>query len=254
MDILQIIPTDRTTVERDTFQFHCHPGVSCYLSCCRHVDLLLFPYDIILLKNYLKISSENFLQRYARICDGSHPFFPGLRLKMDKDNDERCPFLGTNGCTVYKSRPSACRTYPLERGVEHLGHGLPLKIHYFLTHHPYCKGHFENNKFTIKQWERDQLLEECNHYNELWAELDAFFATNPWAGEGEAGPYQQLAFMVCYNIDKFRSYAQEKSLFSNFELSKEERRRIAKDDGALLRFGFDWLEFILGGRKRFTRK
>lgn len=254
MDLLSNLPDDRTLIGDSPFQFHCHSGVSCYLSCCRHVDLLLFPYDIIVLKNHLGISSHLFLQRYVQLCEGSHPFFPGLLLRMNKDDDEKCHFLGKEGCTVYASRPSACRTYPLERGVERPGHGMPLQIHYFMTHHPYCKGHFENREFTIEQWERDQLLEECNYYNDLWAELDAFFATNPWAGEGKGGPYQQLSFMVCYNIDDFRMYAEKNALLSKFELSKEQRRRIARDDGALLRFGFDWLEFILGGRKKLRQK
>jgi len=98
------------------------------------------------------------------------------------------------------------------------------------------------------------MLHECNQYNDCWAELDAFFATNPWAGEGKAGPYQQLAFMVCYNIDAFRSYAEQHELLKVFKLHKEDRRRILNDDGALLRFGFDWLEFFLGGRKKLTKK
>lgn len=254
MNLSHELAGDRTQIGDAPFRFHCHSGVSCYLSCCRRVDLLLFPYDVIVLKNHLKLRSSDFLRKYVEICQGSHAFFPGLKLKMTEDGDEQCPFLGKEGCNVYKNRPSACRTYPLERGVERPGHGLPLKIHYFMTHHPYCKGHFENKQYTVEQWERDQLLEEYNYYNDLWAEVDAFFATNPWAGEGVAGAYQQLSFMVCYNIDDFRSYAQKNSLLGRFALTKEQRRRIERDDGALLRFGFDWLEYILGGRKKLKLK
>jgi len=212
--------------------------------------MLLFPYDVILLKNHLDISSSEFLRAYTRLCAGSHPFFPGLQLKMLDDEQRSCPFLAELGCSVYARRPSACRTYPLERAVERPGNDQPLRIHYFLTHHSYCRGHFEERRYSIKQWERDQMLDECNLYNDLWAEVDAFFATNPWAGEGAAGPYQQLAFMVCYNIDDFRSYVVHHDLLSRFRLSKEEKRRMKKDDGALLRFGFDWLETILGGRRK----
>jgi len=167
--------------------------------------------------------------------------------------DRSCPFLDEAGCSVYANRPSACRTYPLERAVERLGSGQPLRIHYFLTHHPYCLGHFEDRSYSVRQWERDQMLDACNQYNNLWAEMDALFASNPWAGEGAAGPYQQLAFMVCYNIDEFRSYAEKQRLLSRYRLAKEDRRRIEKDDGALLCFGFDWLETILGGRRKLTR-
>jgi uncharacterized protein len=246
------MPLGRTRIDGGTFRFQCHSGVSCFLSCCRDVDMLLFPYDIILLKNQLNLHSADFLRNYTQLCGGSHSFFPGLKLAMNEEGC--CPFLREEGCAVYKNRPSACRTYPLERGVENPGQGLELKIHYFMTHHPYCKGHDEQRNYSIIQWERDQILHECNQYNDVWAELDAFFSTNPWAGEGKAGPYQQLAFMVCYNIDDFRSYATKYNLLNEYQLSKEMRRRIQKDDGALLRFGFDWLEFILGGRRRIFKR
>ena len=123
-----------------------------------------------------------------------------------------------------------------------------------MTHHLYCKGHHEKRSYSIRHWERDQRLYEYNLYNDLWAELDAFFSTNPWAGEGLAGPYQKLAFMVCYNIDEFRSYVENHNLLNEFMMNKDERKRIVNDDGQLLHFGFGWLEFVLGGRKNLVRK
>lgn len=254
MDIENHLLPGRTTIENGRFQFHCHSRVSCYLHCCHNVDMLLFPYDIILLKEYLAINSTEFIERFTSITAGSHPFFPSLKLKMRENVERSCPFLGEQGCSVYVNRPSACRTYPLERGVENPGKGKSLKAHYFLTHHPYCKGHLESRSYTISQWERDQNLYDCNMYNDLWAELDAFFATNPWAGEGKAGPYQRLAFMVCYDIDRFRSYVETHQLLNGFHLRKDEVKRINKNDGALLQFGFRWLEFILGGRKLLAKK
>lgn len=254
MDEATYLPPGRTTLENNLFQFRCHSGVSCYLTCCRDVNMLLFPYDIVLLKNHLKISSTDFIERFAELCEGSHPFFPGLKLKLTPGNHSACPFLGQGGCTVYSSRPSACRTYPLERAVEYPGAGTTLKVHYFLTRHPYCKGHFEAHFYSVKEWERDQDLYDCNLYNDLWAELDAFFSTNPWAGEGKAGPYQKLAFMVCYDIDRFRNYVNEHALLDGFRLRKDERQRLKRNDGALLTFGFRWLEYILGGEKKLIKK
>ena len=88
----------------------------------------------------------------------------------------------------------------------------------------------------------------------MWAELDAFFATNPWAGEGKAGPYQRLAFMTCYDIDGYRSYVEQHNILGQFKLPKNDRRRIERNDEALLQFGFQWLEYILGGRKKLIKK
>lgn len=254
MDLEQCLLPGRTSINNHSFQFHCHPQVSCYLVCCHNVDMLLFPFDVILLKNHLGIHSKEFLERYIELCEGSHPYFPGIKLRMNADEQHSCPFLAENGCHVYRNRPSACRTYPLERGVEKPSPGKKLQVHYFMTHHPYCKGHFESRTYSIEQWERDQMLHECNDYNDRWAELDAFFATNPWAGEGKAGPFQQLAFLVCYNIDAFREYLEHHRLLNQFRISKEERRRILRDDGALMLFGFDWLETVLGGRQKLTKK
>jgi len=254
MDYENLIPSDREPIGKDPFHFHCHPEVPCFLTCCRNVNLHLYPYDILLLKKQLGITSSEVLERYTFVCEGSHPFFPGLKLKLLEDKAASCPFLSDQGCTVYANRPTACRTYPLERGLESTGKGHPLRIHYFLTHHPYCKGHFEERTYTARQWERDQNLHQCNLINDMWAELDAFFATNPWAGEGKAGPYQRLAFMVCYNIDDFRLYVERENILAQFKLPKVERRRIEGDDEALLQFGFRWIEFVLGGRTQLIRK
>ncbi len=123
-----------------------------------------------------------------------------------------------------------------------------------MTHHPYCKGHFEQRTYTLRKWEREQQLHEFNLFNELWAEVDAFFATNPWQGEGGAGPLQQLAFMVCYNIDDFRAYVETHQLLKQFKLDKNTRNRIKREDGALLQFGFQWLQYYIGRRPTLITK
>lgn len=231
----------------EPFRFRCHAGVSCFLACCRQVELRLYPYDVLRLKKRLGLHSADVLERHIRLGAGAHPFFPAVMLNMRADGDQLCPFLVENGCSIYADRPSACRTYPLERAVEKTAAG-ELRSHYFLTRHPYCKGHFEEQLCTIKQWEREQRIAEFNLFNDLWAEVDALFASNPWQGEGHGGPLQQLAFMVCYNIYAFRDYVGQHNLLAAFRLDRDQRRRIEQDDGELLKFGFAWLLHILGGQ------
>ena len=48
-----------------TFKFKCHPGVACFTECCRDINIILTPYDIIRLKNRLDLSSEEFLALYT---------------------------------------------------------------------------------------------------------------------------------------------------------------------------------------------
>ncbi len=244
----ELVPEGRTLVGDDPFRFHCHAGVSCFTRCCRQLELFLYPYDVLRLKNVLGVTSDEFMRSYTRLARGSHPFFLAVMLNMADNAERTCPFLGEKGCRVYRDRPSACRTYPLERAVEKRGDRSGLTAHYFMTHHAYCLGHDEDGEFTLSRWERDQQLHAFNVMNDLWAEVDAFFATNPWQGEGAAGPRQQLAFMVCYNVDGFRAYAARHDLLRKYRMARAERRRIERDDAELLKFGFSWLLHVLGDR------
>ncbi len=236
-------PEGMKPLGKKKFKFSCHPGVSCYMLCCRNVDMLLYPYDILRLKNRIGMRSDEFIDRFVRITQGNNPFFPSLAMQMNSKNC--CPFLGDEGCLVYEDRPAVCRTYPLERAVDRTPQkGQPQEF-YFLTQHDYCKGHEEEKEWTVKEWLRDQNLMYYNAMADVWAEMDTLFSQNPWAGEGAAGPKQRMAFMVCYNIDGFRDYVNEHSMLDHFKIPGSRKRIIAGDDEALLNFGFDWLKFIL---------
>ena len=239
-------PEGMVPLGKESFQFDCHPGVPCYMKCCRNVDMLLYPYDIILLKNKLQIRSEIFLENYVQVVQGPHPYFPALMMKMNAMN--ACPFLGPEGCTVYEERPSACRTYPLERAVDRTAQKGRAEEFYFLTNHDYCKGHVEKKSWTVKEWLRDQKLLLHNSQADRWAEMDSLFASNPWQGEGVAGPHQKLAFMVCYNLDSFRDYMAHHNLLGQFKMAATRVRAIEREDEALLSFGYDFLQFILAGK------
>ena len=253
-DIKKEFPEGMVPLGNSEFHFRCAPDVKCFMSCCRKLDLVLYPLDIIRLKNRLSISSEEFMRRYTRLGPGSHPFFPAVMLLMAADEEQACPFLSNEGCTVYEDRPSACRTYPLERAVDRTPRcGRPQEF-YFLTSHQYCLGHLEKTLWTVKTWLKDQKIQQYNAINDLWAEIDTLFSQNPWQGEGVGGPRQQLAFMVCYNIDAFRSFVQENRLLDQFRLGGSARRIMDYDDEALLKFGFEWLKFILAGTGSLRRK
>lgn len=245
-------PENMVPLTNEPFTFSCHPGVACYMSCCRNVDMFLFPYDIIRLKENLGISSEEFMRDYTRLAQGSHPFFPAVMLQLDAAAS--CPFLGEEGCVVYRDRPSSCRTYPLERAVDRDPTRGDKKEFYFLTDHSYCLGHGEDKHFTVKEWIRNQRIHEYNLMNDLWAEVDTLFSTNPWKGEGAGGPKQQLAFMVCYNVDGFRQFLNDNKLVQQYREAKGWKRRVKSDDGELLKFGFEWLKLMLGGRSSLVPK
>jgi len=50
----------------NSLQFECHKGLSCFTKCCRGINIILTPYDIIRMKNRLQLSSEQFLAIYTK--------------------------------------------------------------------------------------------------------------------------------------------------------------------------------------------
>jgi Fe-S-cluster containining protein len=253
-DINKEFPEGMEPLGSSKFHFRCGPDVKCYMSCCRKLDLILYPYDIIRLKKRLGVSSEEFMRRHTRLGSSSHPFFPAVMLLMSENEEQTCPFLDREGCQVYEDRPTACRTYPLERAVDRNPTRSRPKEYYFMTDHPYCLGHKEKKEWTVKTWLRDQKVQQYNAVNDLWAEIDTLFARNPWQGEGAGGPRQQMAFMVCYNIDGFRRFVEESRLFEQYKLDSSLRRVLDYDDEALLKFGFEWLKHVLAGVGTLRRR
>ncbi len=250
----KLFPEGMEPLGKTPFTFSCHPGVSCFTICCRKVDLVLYPYDVLRLKRALGINSEEFMRKFSRVVNGDNPYFPTVMLSLTEDGKGDCPFLTTEGCSVYEHRPTDCRTYPLERALDRTPGRRGPNEFYFLTHHDYCKGHDENIETTARAYVRSQHLDQYNTYNELWTEIDTLFRTNPWAGEGAGGAGQQLAFMICYNIDGFRSFALERNILASFKLSKQVRRDIALHDEELMKFGFEWLKFLFTGKSSLIRK
>lgn len=256
MTIERKFPGGMVPLDDTGFTFRCHPGVSCFTVCCQNVDLDLYPYDIIRLKDALQMDSGSFIRNHVEIKQGGNPYFPTVKLRLrDFSNGAKaCPFLEESGCTVYRDRPTACRTYPLERAVERSQVKGRQEDFYFLTNHPYCRGHQEDHRFTIKQWVRNQRLDEYNLMNDLWAQVDTLFASNPWKGEGIGGEKQQLAFLACYNIDGFRRFCETHDIVDAFRLARDLKRRIKRDDAELLKFGFEWLKALFGGTTALLKK
>ena len=46
-------------------QFRCHKDIDCFNACCKNIDIMLTPYDILRLKKRLGITSTEFLRQYT---------------------------------------------------------------------------------------------------------------------------------------------------------------------------------------------
>jgi len=124
----------------DAFSFQCHPELSCFNKCCRNLNLFLYPYDVIRLKNRLGITSDKFIDRHSDIIMRDSSFFPEVLLRMSQNEERTCPFLSESGCLVYPDRPDACRTFPIEQGVINDAKTKKTNlIHFFDSALPYLK-------------------------------------------------------------------------------------------------------------------
>lgn len=232
--------------ENDTFSFQCHPGLACFNQCCRNLNLFLYPYDVMRLKNRLGIKSDRFLDQYVDIVLRDSNHFPEVLLRMSENEERTCPFLTEAGCSVYPDRPDTCRTFPVEQGVLYEGSGKANPVHFFRPP-DFCLGRHEDKTWTTKTWTQDQDAVLYNKMTARWAELKRLFQTNPWGAEGPEGPKAKMAFMATYNLDRFRDFVLNSSFLKRYKLKSPILKKIKKDDVALLRLAFGWVKFYLWG-------
>lgn len=235
---------DRLTID-DTFQFACHPGVSCFNECCSDVNIFLTPYDILRLKNRLGISSEEFLTKYTLTPIDKNQRYPVVLLKMRDDESKSCHFVADGGCTVYDDRPWSCRMYPVGLASPKIEDESIDKQFYFLLREEVCKGFQEGRKWTIGEWMEDQGVNEYEEFGSLFKDitLHDFFQ----GGQSLNPAKMEMFHLVCYNLDKFRTFLYGSTFLERFELEEGLIEKMKTDEEELLRFGFKWLRFSLFG-------
>ena len=245
-EVLNKIP-GRCITSGERFRFRCHPGIGCFNRCCRNLNLFLYPYDVIRLKNCLGIKSDQFIDRYVDVVLREGNSFPEVLLRMSNDTEQTCPFLTEKGCTVYPDRPDTCRTFPLEHGLQYGAAGdRPEKVSLFRPP-DFCLGQHESDEWTLQSWQADQEAEEHNKMTRKWASLKGLFAKDPWQGQGPDGPKGRMAFMATYNMDAYREFVFSSSFLKRYKVKKDLLTRIRRDDTALLLFGMDWVRLFVWG-------
>ena len=113
---MQVVEPAQLTKD-SRFKFRCHPGVSCFTECCGKTTIILTPYDILRLKNRLRIPSGEFLAKYTRTEAHDKSGLPMVIMDMPRF-EGNCPFVRpVSGCEVYSDRPATCRYYPIGQGT-----------------------------------------------------------------------------------------------------------------------------------------
>lgn len=235
--------------EKDTFSFRCYPGIGCYNRCCQNLNLFLYPYDVLRLKNALDISSDEFLDQYVDVVLRSGNFFPEVLLRMSDNKVKTCPFVVDEGCAVYPDRPGTCHMFPVEQGVLCDASGKKDTTVHFFRPPDFCLGPQEDREWTVSTWSHDQDAGRYHKMTVRWADLKRLFQTDPWGTEGPEGPRAKMAFMATYNIDRFREFVFQSSFLKRYKVKTVVLKKIKADDEELIKFGFDWVKLFLWGIK-----
>ena len=232
----------------DTFQFGCHPGVSCFNQCCGDVNIFLSPYDVLRMKKRLEMTSSEFLEKYTFLPVQKDMKTPVVVLRLNDDEAKTCQFLTEGGCGIYSDRPWPCRMYPLGLAAQKdTPDGWRGDRFYFLMEEEGCKGFSEPREWTVRQWLENQGLEEYDEWGEAFKELTLhkFFEDG-----GTLSPERmQMMYTACYDLDKFREFVFESTLLQKFVVDEDFVEEMRYDDEVLLRFAFLWLRFSLFGEK-----
>ena len=234
----------------DRFAFRCGPDMDCFTHCCRDVNIVLTPYDVLRLKQALKLDSSEFLARHTIMPFTADQKFPAILLKMDPET-KTCAFVGPEGCQVYRDRPWACRMYPL--GVAEPRCATPTdRPFHFLLWEDLCHGHKSGPRLTVRQWLEQQGIEE---YEAMSAPFKALMLDEFWDKTDGLSPQQmEMYHMACFDLDRFRRFVFESRFLQTFEVDEARVDAMRTNDEELLEFAMQWLRFSLFNEKSMKIK
>lgn len=90
---------------KNGINFKCQGSSNCCVSRNNYGFVYLSNKDLLRFSKFYSITKKKFIDKYCNYTDGF------LHLKEIRKNGE-CLFLNKKKCSVYKARPSQCRTWP----------------------------------------------------------------------------------------------------------------------------------------------
>jgi uncharacterized protein len=234
-------------------QFRCHKDIDCFNACCKNIDIMLTPYDILRLKQRLGMTSSEFLRQYTEPFEFASNSIGGVKYQP-KEGTSECQFVTDEGCSVYEDRPTACRYYPVgllstRRQDENFD-----RASYALVREDHCHGHFEDRQLTIDEYRGEQGLEEYDEHGRAWRQLILKVKSAGPAIGNMSKTSLKFFFMACYDLDRFREFIKSTGFSTTFDIDPATRDELLSDDMALLRFGDRMIRQIMYGEKSIDLK
>lgn len=223
------------------FKFRCYPGISCFTECCGKTTIILTPYDILRLKNRLRIPSGEFLAKYTRTEAHDKSGFPMVIMDMPRFAG-KCPFVRpVSGCEVYTDRPATCRYYPIGQGTLITEEGV--EEFFFFVREPHCRGYEEDAEWSVASWRADQGVDLYDEMNLPWKTLMLRRGQDGGPVTDERG--NKLFHMVMYDLDQFRNFVFKSRFLQIFDVDDEVKEKIWDDDEELLKFAYQYIKMVL---------
>ncbi|NOX08849.1 MAG: YkgJ family cysteine cluster protein [Gammaproteobacteria bacterium] len=237
-----------------TIKFECKPGISCWNACCKAIDITLTPYDIVRLKNRLGMTSAEFLAAYTVPYEMDADGLPGVKFRTE-DEAPVCLFVQDEGCSVYEDRPTSCRYYPIGLVSQRKQDEYVDNVSYAVVVEDHCKGHDEDREITIKDYRKEQGVEDYDKHGRAWRQL---ILKKKSSGPSIGKPSKrslQIFFMASYNIDTFREFIKSEGFSQVYELTDEHLEVInGDDDVAFLGFSMKFITQLLYGEDFLVMK
>lgn len=234
--------------EDHVIQFSCHKGIECFNACCKSIDIALTPYDVLRLKNHLNLSSSEFLLKYTVPFEFAKDGMPGVKM-LPLEGTSQCQFMTEEGCSVYEDRPTACRYYPVGLLSLRRADEFTDSTSYVMVQEDHCKGHNEAREITIRDYRKEQGVEEYDEQSRGWRQMVLKMKS---AGPSIGTPSKlsrQLFFMASYDLDRFREFTKSAGFLEAYDLDEAALRELYNDDLALLKFGYRFLLQVLFGEE-----
>lgn len=235
-------------------KFRCHPGVRCFTACCGGIKIILTPYDILQLTKRLEMPAHEFLHKFTEPTYLESTDMPGVQLKL-REEDNKCPFVTPEGCTVYSDRPTACRYYPVGMADFHEGGSRDVdgeemtseeEKFFFIVKEDHCKGFEEDKEWTIEEWRADQGVDVRDEMNKEWLRL--VMRRKSFGHQASLSDQaKRMFFMASTDLESFRRFIFESSFLDTYEIDEETVEKIKNDDVELMHFSFVYLAATLFG-------
>ena len=229
----------------DPMTFVCGPANACFNDCCRDLNQVLTPYDVLRLKKHLHLPSRTFLQTYTSRQAGPASGLPVVTFKFDPSAGYACPFVTATGCSVYPDRPGSCRLYPLARAISRSRDSGEIREYYALIQEDHCRGFQSGTATTVGQWLTGQEVAPFNRNNDRLMEL--IHLKNRILPGPLTRDQSDAVFLALYDLDEFRHRIFNQDLPGGDPLPRKVLDDIGTGDEILLDLGVKWTCHYLFG-------